>query len=71
MVSESDKNQRSGEENNLSSKEPEIARRLLHELIVWTKEVDAPIPTVPNPKFDLDEPLKTRGLEGSFSVLGI
>ncbi|MFP4367664.1 MAG: sulfatase-like hydrolase/transferase, partial [Bacteroidales bacterium] len=42
------------EENDLSSKEPEITQSLLNELKEWTKEVDAPIPTVPNPKFDLE-----------------
>ena len=40
------------EEHDLSSSETAIARDLLDELKSWTEEVNAPIPTVPNPKFD-------------------
>jgi arylsulfatase A-like enzyme len=36
------------EGNDLSGKESGVAKRLLNELIKWTKEVDAPVPSVLN-----------------------
>ncbi len=43
------------EENDLASVETEVAKRLLRKLNAWTKEVNAPIPDVPNEKFDPDQ----------------
>ncbi|HBE43778.1 MAG TPA: aryl-sulfate sulfohydrolase, partial [Bacteroidales bacterium] len=39
------------EQNDLSSDRPEIASDLLEKLNSWTKEVNAPIPSVTNNKF--------------------
>jgi arylsulfatase A-like enzyme len=41
------------EQTDLSAGRPEVARSLLDELNKWTKKVDAPVPVVPNEKFDL------------------
>ena len=40
-----------GEANNLANEKPEMRDELLHDLLAWQKEVNAPIPSEPNPKF--------------------
>lgn len=44
-----------GEANDLSGQYPEITRRLHTKLKSWQKQVDAPIPTAPNPYYQLSE----------------
>ncbi len=41
-----------GERNNLASKNPAMAKKLHDRLLSWQKEVNAPIPTKPNPNFN-------------------
>lgn len=42
------------EKNDLSGEMPELANNLLRELDEWIKETSAPVPNIPNPKFDPD-----------------
>jgi len=39
-----------GEQNNIINEMPEFAEQLKRELLAWQKEVNAPIPTTPNPE---------------------
>jgi arylsulfatase A-like enzyme len=41
-----------GEKNNLAAAMPEKARELHAMLIQWRKELNAPVPTEPNPNYD-------------------
>jgi arylsulfatase A-like enzyme len=41
-----------GERNNLAQTNPEKTEELLEYLDNWRKEINAPIPTEPNPEFD-------------------
>jgi len=41
-----------GETRDLAKAQPEMAKRLLAEVRAWTQEVKAPIPNVPNERFD-------------------
>ena len=43
-----------GETNNLASRFPEKVKELKSMMEDWRKEIDAPIPTEPNPKFDAE-----------------
>ncbi|MFO7899380.1 MAG: sulfatase, partial [Planctomycetota bacterium] len=40
------------EQHDLSESQPDIANALLTELRQWVKEVDAPVPSEPNPSFN-------------------
>jgi hypothetical protein len=40
-----------GEQNDLAKADPDKAEQLLTALRQWRKEVDAPIPSTPNPKY--------------------
>ncbi len=43
-----------GETNNLAEREPQRAAALLDKLKRWRAEIDAPVPTEPNPQYDAD-----------------
>ena len=40
------------ERNGLAKKMPEKAKKLHAELVAWVKNMDAPVPTKSNPKFE-------------------
>ena len=50
-----------GEQNNLADKLPDKVKQLHAALSAWRKEVNAPVPTTPNPKYDPSAKWKKRG----------
>ena len=40
------------EKNNVSDQYPEIAKKMIEKLQTWRDQVNAPVPTEPNPNFD-------------------
>lgn len=47
-----------GEEENLADKEPEVFQQLKKELVMWRKDIGAPVPVEPNPDFDAEAEAK-------------